>query len=402
MNHISLTILIAFLSVVSATTTCQEGRNQLLSTYASCPSDPHTEISNSAATTEFITNCNKNSQFGCKLQSDPNALTCEFDPFAGVEICPGDLTPVSTITMNGRAEPIDLRITLLGDDITYDVYFLVDARTFPDYTIEEARLIISRTALHMKAGTRYGLGITREEGDFSNGFSHLNDMSASHGSLLQALHTKLEFTDPRSGDYSAALSALYGVATSSRIQWRSDARPILIYIGTQPGHEQACGPNGQLTRQIVSDALNRRGISVVPIDFGSLNTRPTSFGCGLPARRRARPNQMLQIASKTRGFIGSGPSFLDGTTPGPLYEAIKQTFNTRPVAFDVDLSDCGDVVSMGHPFRVVVQPGERRQVTSVVRVDRDRCPSRQGFKCMIKFTANGKEANVINVSTCRF
>lgn len=310
-------------------------------------------------------------------------------------------------------DPIDLGDARVGSVVTFfksvtlktksssvkeDLYLVTDVTTSMSRaiaTVREQFDDIVRARAAASTDVAFGIGMFGDEtynGEgFKNGFRNVLAVTKN----LTAVHEGVDILDTRFptvsrsnfDDEEAGLTALYEIATSPAIKWRSDARRIIAYMADNAQHEPVCLGNRVLRRNEVIAALKRKGISVIMIDIpsffsGSLaNTVPGSFNC--TGEESAPENQALNITSNTNGAFLISPSNTE------VVEVLNQGIGNLTLSITADTKDCegkfGVEFSPTLPIEVRSQSKLNLQVT--VSVKAGACENKLP-KCAVKLLAS--------------
>ena len=190
-----------------------------------------------------------------------------------------------------------------------DIYFLIDGTGSMGSAIETFSQAINSLGnkLNMKTDIAIGGGVYRDEEELMDGFRHIQDVTTD----LSEARSSLRKIVAKGGldAEEANLVALYKIAKENPAKWRDGTKRVVIMYGDYVGHEPTCAiPGLTLTREIVIDALNEAGITLIAVstEFGNLNEKTSPFGCtgsGGIISSRTRGRQTSDITDATGGIF---------------------------------------------------------------------------------------------------
>lgn len=193
-------------------------------------------------------------------------------------------------------------------DTVNDIYILVDSRKSFAENQHQVAEDLNRLIFTSPNTTAYGFGLYTENNSMSPPFQNVNSLNTSYiHAMISYLH--IDFV-PVVEKYGANLAGLYKVATDSCIGWRDNSNKFVLYFGNLPGEDPTCFQGGNLSRAMVISELVSKGIRVISIDMGGINTIPIGYkySCKCSARKLVpgQPQQGIDIANGTKGLIVGG------------------------------------------------------------------------------------------------
>lgn len=323
---------------------------------------------------------------GCSLQScdsPSGGATCDVRSgfpdqlFTGEDVSLFDI-PVAT--------PFTTQIDLSALPQKVDVYFLVDATGSMGSGISALQDSISDIIDSLLAigDFAFGLGIYRDERELDMGFMNIQSITTDT-STIETSVDELEATGGRDTP-EANLVALYRIATGDFVNWRDSAKRVVLLFGDAVGHEPTCFDDVELTRQVVTDALNEESITVQAVETqsGNLDAPTSQFGCGGGG---APAGQTTFIAEGTGGMLSSLPSETAANVLNTFTSVVTP-------AIEVAESDCGAglTFSFDPSLPAVIAPNSVLNTTITVR---RRACRLELFRCSISFGCGGSVSDPI-------
>lgn len=342
---------------------------------------------------EEADHCAPLQQFGCKRDvcedgSSEVAFSCTLDRnlVEKPKLCPGDKVIFDSISVKSFGK-VNFSIDLNAPPVFTDIYILADTTG----SMGDAILTARKNAKALtkvfgdREGVAVGVGQYRDESEFSGGFKHQQSLSENTSLAVNQIKT---WSVGGGGDRDEAnLVALYKIATQEEIGWRNGSRKFVVYFGDHPGHEPSCLDGKSVTRDVVADAMNAKGITVVAANFNNLDAEPRSFpksGCNRV--KSSSSGQATFITSETGGAVvsSSNQTLLTGVITKAL-SMVKRTY-------DVDTSDCKHKLRSVHtpPLPITLEPEEKTSVINAVSLKkRNLCRAGGAFECRYTYTESG-------------
>jgi hypothetical protein len=292
--------------------------------------------------------------FGQTVTFDPATRDLELDP--------------------GQTMDVTIDVCLPGVVTKADIYLLADTTTSMTPILDQLKLdavqIVSTILASPGADIRVGLGEYRDfPWDLAPyPFNHQVSPTTDQTSLVNAINT---WSAGGGGDGSEGqFYALHQLATDPGINWRPDAKRIIVWFGDSPGHDPICAffvgggvPTFDIDEALVTSVLQAGGpdgtavIAIgVPTGYpNALNDDPLLFADDYTnfCTPAGLPGQADRIALATGGISTSVAD------PVQITQAILNTVNSVLNDADVDLAITGDI----GPFVTDVQPGTHQDVT---------------------------------------
>lgn len=293
---------------------------------------------------------------------------------------------------------VDVDITVVLDEVSSslkeDIYLLTDATasmTEEIRTIQERFGSLIAARRNASVDVAFGVGFYRDEEDETN-FENVQPITNNTDVVTTAINSLV--AEGTTDGAEANLFALSQVATQDSIGWRDGSRKILVYMGDAPGHEPTCPKGGSpITRDVVIDQLNERGIAVVATNFAAskrkglndvtYSSEGPNFGC--PSRTKSGKGQANQITSETLGALEQA------SNPKTLIDVIRDTIGGLDQELDVTAMDCSDVVqiSFSPQLPISIAAGETKTITEKATIMPSACEFPDGFKCEININLSG-------------
>lgn len=349
--------------------------------------------------------CAPTAQFGCVLEPcdafNPNlGFSCSLNKTYfrdDLTVCQGQDVFFENANIDKFGE-ITFNIDISAPPVQTDLYVLADTTGSMNEAIGTA--VLKARDLVKVFGDRenvaFGVGRYEDERDLDSGFGHMLKISKDDRQVIRTIR-KWRTVDGQDVE-EANLVALYRIATEDRIGWRQGARRFVVYFGDAPGHEPTCYNGMPITRQTVIDAMNKKNITVVAVNFGDLDMAPRSWpinGCG--GSKGAPAGQATAITSATGGAIVSS------NDQSKLIELIEKALSLVIRTYNVDDTDCRDKLDSVHtpPFPLVLQPLQKASVKHTIRIKPDVCTTDpKGFFCEYTYTERG--ANIFGGTQFQF
>jgi hypothetical protein len=163
-------------------------------------------------------------------------------------------------------------------------------------------------------------------------------------------------------DPEAQLNALYELATSSSVNWRTDSTRIVVWIGDEVGHDPS---NGHSQADVIT-ALQAAGIQVIAINVGNLD------GTG----------QATAIVNATGGVLKTTAVAAD-VTP-----AILAGLKNLPATVTPQVTTCNPALSITFaPTTSTVASGKPVSFTENISISNGATPG-STLTCTITFPVN--------------
>lgn len=302
-------------------------------------------------------------------------------------VCPQDKIVFDSIDVNTFGE-VTFNIDLNAPPVQTDVYLLADNTGSMSTAIKTAKE--RATQFFRIFGTRrdisFGVGSYKDETELTDGFQHQQTISEDDASVERAID---EWQASGGGDIDEAnLIALYKVATLDEIGWRQGARRFVVMFGDVPGHEPSCKLGKVIDRQAVVDALKEKGITVVMVNFGNIDSPRSSFPqTGCDGKTTAPTGQATFITEETGGSIVSSR---DQTK---LVQLVEDALRSVIRRYDVDESECVANINSVHTpsLPLELEPSESTVVQNTISLKKDAIcggPDRK-FSCDYIYTESG-------------
>ena len=293
---------------------------------------------------------------------------------------------------------VDVDVTVVLDEVSSslkeDIYFLTDATASMDVEITSAQQRFGdlvRARKNASIDVAFGVGFYRDEEDTLN-FQNVQPVTKNIDEVIAAINSLT--AEGTSDKPEGNLFALSQVATQDSIGWRDGSRKILVYMGDAPGHEPSC-PSGsaQLTRNVVVDQLNAKGIAVVGTNFGpslqaglnagTLSAQGPTFGC--PVDTETAGGQASRITSGTLGALQLA------SNPRNLIDVITETIESLDQELDASTMDCAGrvAISFTPELPITIGSGETRSISERAVIMPAACEFPDGFTCKIDLVLSG-------------
>lgn len=308
---------------------------------------------------------------------------------------PESITFPSDITIGGTVE---VEVTVVLDEVSSslreDIYLLSDATGSMREEIASAQdrfgmLVAARQNASLDVA--FGVGFYRDEEENPN-FKNVQAITKNIASVITAIDSL--FATGGADNPEANLFALSQVATQDSIGWREGTRKILVYFGDAPGHEPTCAADSvALTRDVVVDQLNAKGIAVVGTNFasnvnGGLNAatfsaRGATFGC--PSEETSPSGQASRITGGTMGALKLA------SDPKDLIELITETIGSLDQELSAETMDCAGrvAVTFSPDLPISISPGETKTIIERAEILPGACEFPDGFTCTIDINLSG-------------
>lgn len=343
-------------------------------------------------------------QYGCTMQGCDDFLpglgfSCKLDgdlvASKPITVCPGDKVLFEEINIE-EFHTLSYKIDLSAPPVKTDLYILADTTGSMSGAISTARNKASDLTgvFGDREHVAFAVGNYRDENDaahsgpgYKSGFKH--QLSFTEDKALAQEKIKEWSTSSRynGGDGPEAnLVALYKIATDSSIGWRKNSRKFVVYFGDISGHEPTCVEGLTIDRQTVIDAMKKRGITVVAVNFRNIDQAPTSYpssGCG--GKTKSGAGQATDITTSTGGSIASS------SDQRKLIELIEVALNNVKRTYDVDSSDCDSQITHSHTPALPLEllTGEKSTVENKITLKDSICAA-GSFACEFKYTESGE------------
>lgn len=349
-------------------------------------------------------------QFGCNHDVCDDgvsslAFSCSLDRkmVEEAKLCADDKVIFDRIEVKNFGK-VKFHIDLNAPPAFTDIYMLADTTGSMGTAIKTAR--VRAEELVNIFGSRdhvaVGVGQYRDEKDFLEGFQHDQSLTENTAAALSAIKS---WTTGGGGDRDEAnLVALYKIATESSIGWRTGSRKFVVYFGDWPGHEPSCLGGKSITRQVVTDAMNAKNITVVAVNFKNLDNAPVSFPTsGCVGIKSSAVGQASFITGNTGGAVVSS------TNQTKLVDAISKALSLVKRVYDVDDSDCVDKLTAVHTpsLPITLSPSQKTIVSSLLSLKTESiCAGGHTFECSYKYTEsgaaikNGLSMKFVNIKGC--
>lgn len=397
-NHFGYRAAVQSFGPTPTPSVCELRTKKSIFVYGKCPDVclPHLKA-------RFI-ECGSLIQFGCTMVACEGGYRCTLrnDLTKGTVVCPGDKIIFEDVELNSF-QNVSYKIDLRAPPVQTDLYFLSDVTGSMRRAIKVAKTKFQDLVrvFGQRENVAIGVGYYRDETELSGGFRNALPITENTDLVRDAVNT-LTATGGGDGD-EANLVALYKVATSPSIGWRSNSRKILVHFGDYPGHEPTCVGNMRLTRAEVSNALKAKNITVVAVSFSpGLDRAPARFSGG---------------SCNSAGSAGSGQStFISSFTMGNLVEsgsqarlvaAIEHGIGKLSSTFDVDESECEEKIDSVHTpsLPLVLQSDENTTVTNRIVLKDTLCAVVGKFQCRYRYTESGadlktNEIEIVKIRGC--
>ena len=293
---------------------------------------------------------------------------------------------------------IDVEVTVVLDEVSSslkeDIFLLADATASMKEEIEMIQMRFGNLVAarrNASSDVSFGVGFYRDEQD-SVSFMNIQPITNNIDAVTTAINSLVAEGD--TDDAEANLYALSQVATLDSIGWRDGSRKILVYMGDAPGHEPTCPGGGTpITRDVVIDQLNEKGIAVVATNFAesereglndvTYSSENSEYAC--PTFTKARGGQASQITSETLGALEQA------SNPKTLVDVIRDTIGKLDQELDVTTMDCGDLVDISFTpeLPISIASGETKVIFERAKIMPAACAHPEGFKCEIKINLSG-------------
>jgi hypothetical protein len=274
----------------------------------------------------------------------------------------------------GQTMDVTIDVCLPGVVTKADIYLLADTTTSMTPILDQLKLdavqIVSTLLATPGADIQVGLGQYRDFPWDTAPFPYDHQVSPTtdQTSLVNAINT---WSAGGGGDGSEGqFYALHQLSTDPIVNWRPDAKRIVVWFGDSPGHDPICAffvgggvPTFDIDEALVTSVLQAGGpggtavIAIgVPTGYpNALNDDPLLFADDYTnfCTPGGTPGQADRIALATGGISTSVAD------PVQITQAILNTVNAVLNDADVDLVISGDIQS----FVTDVQPGTHQDVT---------------------------------------
>lgn len=318
--------------------------------------------------------------FSCqldKLRLENENIVCQGSKVLFEEI---DIVRFGEVTFN---------IDISAPPVQTDLYFLADTTGSQNEAIATA-VLKARDMVKVfgdRENVAFGVGHYEDERDLDGGFEHQLKITTDTREAIRAIRRW------RTGDgqdiEEANLVALYRIAMNkdSEIGWRQGSRRFIVYFGDSPGHEPTCDSSGKaITRDVVIDALQEKGITVVAVNFGDLDAEVRSFpitGCG--GATGAPSGQATDITDATGGAVVSSN---DQTQ---LIALIKQALSLVIRKYEVISENCDPFMESRHnpALPLILRPLDKAQVKNSIKIKPNVCEEDNSFNCEYVYKESG-------------
>lgn len=311
-----------------------------------------------------------------------------------VEVKPGEPIVLEKVKLYTTYK---FKVNLSALPLDTDFYLLSDATGSMGGAISNVRSQFGVLVDFFKSNSKnpfFGVGYYRDEKErgMTNGFENSQAITSDVKKVKQAIST-LRATGGGDGD-EANLVALYKVATTKSIGWRSNSRRILVYFGDWPGHEPTCFDGKTITRKEVIEALKEAKITVIAVSFPppGLDRVPTALSRCV-ATGSAGSNQATDITKSTlNGAITTSRD------QSKLITTITDAIKNIDREFDVDTSDCdGNVATESTPtLPAMLSVGSHFTIEQKVQILFGACSPSKKFTCKLKYSESGADLGAVD------
>ena len=328
----------------------------------------------------------------CSEPGEERAFSCQLNRTLIEEatlICPGDKIVFDKVDVNNFGT-ITYNIDLDAPPVQTDVYLVADSTGSMGSAIRTAQSKAKDIVglFGSRGNVAFGVGEYKDEEELSNGFRNIQAVTEDDG-MVEAGINKWVASGGLDSD-EANLIALHQIATQDTIGWRQGARRFVVLFGDYPGHEPTCALGFPVDRYSLVEELNKKNITVVMVDFSSLDSRaPVSFpqrsGCG--GKKGAPNKQASYITEETGGAV------VPSRDQKKIVELIEKALSSVKRKYDVIEDKCAPFLNSIHNplLPLYLNPRESTVVKNSITLKKENiCSTKdRGFVCEYIYTERG-------------
>lgn len=378
----------------SISTACEERKAKANFVYGPCENEC-VEFNPLTFSSQF-TKCAAQQSRGCVLDTcagpdEPKAFSCQLNKTLIEEatlICPGDSIVFDSIDVN-KFGTITYNVDLDAPPVQTDLYLVADSTGSMGSAIDTAKKQAKDIVgiFGPREDVAFGVGEYKDESELTKGFRNIQPVTENDADVEKAIN---KWSASGGGDTDEAnLVALHQIATQDSIKWRQGARRFVVLFGDNPGHEPTCALSSPIDRYSVVAELNKKGITVVMVDFSSLDSRrPYSFPLsGCDGKTRSSSGQASYITEATGGAVVSD------SDQKKLVELIERALRSVLRKYDVIEKECAPFLNAKHTpdLPLELAPTENTVVKNSISLKKESiCGTADlGFECDYIYTESG-------------